>query len=98
MSDNTVQCAPAFRSHAITHPPGRLTLPRVLLTSRAFNYTNSAAANVQATCAREKRLQQQEAIEQQLAVQLAQPLLSGIPAATRRLRSGLHPPLALPQL
>ena len=98
MSDNTAQRAQAFRSHAIAHPPGRLTLPRVLLTNRAFNYTNSADTDVQATWEREKRLQEQEAIDQQRAAQLAQPLLPGIPAATRRLRGGLHQPLVLPQL
>jgi hypothetical protein len=82
----------------MNHPPGRLTLPRVLLTDRAFSYTKAVATNVQATWEREKRLQQQEAIEQQRAAQLAQPLLPGIPAATRRLRGGLHQPLVLPQL
>lgn len=62
----------------MNHPPGRLTMPRVLLADRAFSYTKAVATNVQATWEREKRLQQQEAIEQQRAAQLAQPLLSGI--------------------
>lgn len=84
----------------MNHPPGRLTMPRVLLTDRAFNYTKAVATNVQATWEREKRLQQQEAIEQQRAAQLAQPLLPGIAPqpTTARPRAGLHSAPALPSL
>lgn len=84
----------------MNHPPGRLTLPRVLLTDRAFNYTNSADTNVQATWEREKRLQQQEAIHQQRAAQLAQPLLPGIvpQPTTARPRAGMGTAITLPSL
>lgn len=86
------------------HPPGRLTLPRVLLTDRAFVYTNSAATDVRTTMQRARHLQAQEALQQRLAAakaQPAQPALPGVPEAPpRRLRAGLaqgqH--LALPQI
>lgn len=78
------------------HPPGRLTLPSVLLTDRAFVYTNSAA-----TMQRARHLQEQEALQRRLAAAKAQPALPGVPEAPpRRMRAGLaqgqH--LALPQI
>ncbi|WP_287917546.1 hypothetical protein [Comamonas sp.] len=84
----------------MNHPPGRLTLPRVPLTDRAFNYTCSAATNVQATWQREKRLQEQEAIEQQRAAATAQPLLPGIAPqpSNARPRAGMGAVIALPLL
>ena len=84
----------------MNHPPGRLTLPRVLLTNRAFNYTSSAATNVQATWEREKRLQEQEAIQQQRAAAAAQPLLPGIAPqpSNARTRAGMGAVIALPSL
>jgi len=84
----------------MNHPPGRLTLPRVLLTNRAFNYTSSAATNVQATWEREKRLQEQEAIQQQRAAATAQPQLPGIAPqpSNARTRAGMGAVIALPSL
>lgn len=84
----------------MNHPLGRLTMPRVLLTDRAFSYTKAVATNVQATWEREKRLQEQEAIQQQRAAQLAQPLLPGIaPQLTSaRPRAGMGTALTLPNL
>lgn len=84
----------------MNHPPGRLTMPRVLLTDRAFSYTKAVATNVQATWQREKRLQEQEAIEQQRTAQLAQPLLPGISPqpTTARPRAGMGTALTLPNL
>ena len=84
----------------MNHPPGRLTLPRVPITDRAFTYTCSAATNVQATWQREKRLQEQEAIDQQRAAQSAQPLLPGIAPqpTTTRPRAGMGTAITLPNL
>lgn len=48
-----------------TRPPGRLTLPRVLLTDSAFVYTCAAATNVAETISRERRLLAQEQAQQQ---------------------------------
>lgn len=83
------------------HPPGRLTLPRVLLTDRAFVYTNSTATDVRTTMQRARHQQEQEALQQRLAAAKAQPALPGVPEAPpRRLRAGLAQgqPLALPQI
>lgn len=84
----------------MNHPPGRLTLPRVPLTDRAFTYTCSAATNVQATWQREKHLQEQEAIQQQRAAASAQPMLPGIAAqpSNARPRAGMGAVIALPLL
>mgnify|MGYP001157957078 CR=1 FL=1 len=83
------------------HPPGRLTMPRVPLTDRAFVYTNSAATDVRTTMQRARHLLEQEALQQRLAAAKAQPALPGVPEAPpRRMRAGLaqgqH--LALPQI
>ena len=83
------------------HPPGRLTMPRVLLTDRAFVYTNSTATDIRATLQRARHQQAQEALQQRLAAAKAQPALPGVPEAPpRRLRAGLAQgqPLALPQI
>ena len=84
----------------MNHPPGRLTLPRVLLTDHAFSYTKAVATNVQATWAREKRLQEQEAIQQQRAAATAQPQLPGIAPqpSNARTRAGMGAVIALPSL
>lgn len=81
------------------HPPGRLTLPRVLLTDRAFVYTNSTATDIRATLQRARHLQAQQALQQRLDAAQAQPALPGVPPAPpRRVRAGLGQPLVLPSL
>lgn len=83
----------------MNHPPGRLTMPRVLLTDRAFSYTKAVATNVQATWQREKRLQEQEAIKQQRAAATAQPLPGIAPQPSNaRTRAGMGAVIALPSL
>lgn len=82
------------------HPPGRLTMPRVPLTDKAFVYTCSAATDVQATFQRARLQLQQEAIRQQLAEAQRQPALPGIaqPRTVQRLRAGIGSVIALPSL
>lgn len=81
------------------HPPGRLTLPRVWLTDRAFVYTNSTATDIRATLQRARHLQAQEALQQRLTAAQTQPALPGVPPAPpRRVRAGLGQPLVLPSL
>ncbi|MDR2325470.1 MAG: hypothetical protein LBE51_08745 [Acidovorax sp.] len=82
------------------HPLGSLTLPRVPLTDRSFDYRCAAATNVATTIARERLLLAQEDQAKALAAIAAQPQLPGIqPEPTvRRVRAGLGQQIALPTL
>lgn len=83
---------------SIVRPTGRLTLPRIPLTDRAFSYSCAAATNVAQTIARERQLPADEARARELAAIAAQSLLSGIAPAPRRMRAGVAQGITLPTL
>lgn len=86
---------------AVTHPPGRLTLPRVPLTNRAFAYTRSDATDVATTIERERQLLAEQIARQHAQHQDTQPLLPGMPQQppkVTRLRAGLGQVIELPAL
>lgn len=86
---------------ATHHPPGRLTLPSLLLTDRSFVYTRADHTDVARTIARARERMVNQALQTELREIAAQALLPGVvppPKPIQRVRAGLGHPIDLPFL
>lgn len=85
----------------VSHPPGRLTLPRQLLTDKHFVYTPSNRTDVASTIARARERMVHEALQAELREIARQAQLPGVlpaPKPAQRVRAGLGDAVNLPTL
>lgn len=86
---------------AVSHPPGRLTLPSMPLTDKQFVYTRSESTDVAMTIQRARELLIHQRLKAELREIASQALLPGVlpkQAPAQKVRAGIGQSVRLPTI